>query len=143
MCEFTSSKFVKANGFSHTTVVMVLLCFLTIRTFNNPAVNGLDAFYDGLVQRDETRSIAGNYEGSALSFKSKGAIIFGLVHSFGDFALVIMDTSFWQKGKSNLSFCHLPRVVRCIKANNNSRVRCRCICCNGTFYQYLGEGVLD
>ena len=77
---------------------MVLLCFLTIRTFNNPAITGLGSFYDVLVKRDETRSISGNYRGSALTFKSKGAVIFGLVHSLGDFALVIMDTSFWQKG---------------------------------------------
>ncbi|TVY45331.1 putative urea active transporter [Lachnellula subtilissima] len=86
------------DGERHTTVVMVLLCFLTIRTFNNPAITGLGSFYDVLVKRDETRSISGNYRGSALTFKSKGAVIFGLVHSLGDFALVIMDTSFWQKG---------------------------------------------
>ncbi|TVY91665.1 putative urea active transporter [Lachnellula willkommii] len=86
------------TDYIHTTVVMVLLCFLTIRTFNNPAITGLESFYDVLVKRDETRSISGNYRGSALTFKSKGAVIFGLVHSLGDFALVIMDTSFWQKG---------------------------------------------
>lgn len=77
---------------------MILLCFLTIRTFNNPAIDGLGSLYDVLAKRDETRSISGNYLGSALTFKSKGAVIFGLVHSLGDFALVIMDTSFWQKG---------------------------------------------
>ncbi|KAH6679202.1 putative urea active transporter [Halenospora varia] len=86
------------TDYVHTTVVMVLLCWLTVRTFNNPAINGVGSLYDVLVKRDETRTISGNYLGSALSFKSKGAIIFGLVHSFGDFALVIMDTSFWQKG---------------------------------------------
>ncbi|KAH8684357.1 putative urea active transporter [Tricladium varicosporioides] len=86
------------TDYVHTTVVMVLLCWLTVRTFNNPAITGVGSLYDVLVKRDETRTISGNYLGSALSFKSKGAIIFGLVHSFGDFALVIMDTSFWQKG---------------------------------------------
>lgn len=78
---------------------MILLCFLTIRTFNNIAIDGIVSLYDALASRDETRSISGNYLGSALTFKSKGAIIFGLVHSLGDFALVIMDTSFWQKGE--------------------------------------------
>ncbi|KAF8851046.1 hypothetical protein BDZ45DRAFT_708079 [Acephala macrosclerotiorum] len=61
------------TDYVHTTVVMILLCFLTIRTFNNPAVNGLGSLYDG-------------------------AVIFRLMHSLSDFALVIMDTSFWQKG---------------------------------------------
>lgn len=82
---------------------MILLCFLTIRTFNNPAITGLSSFYDVLAKRDETRWISGNYLGSALTFKSKGAVVFGLVHSLGDFALVIMDTSFWQKGTCGLS----------------------------------------
>lgn len=77
---------------------MVILCFLTIKVINNPSITSLDSFYDILVDADKTRDIAGNYQGSILSFKSKSSIIFGLVHSFGDFALVIMDTSFWQKG---------------------------------------------
>lgn len=77
---------------------MVILCFLTIKVINNPSITSLSSFYDILVDADKTRDIAGNYQGSILSFKSKSSIIFGLVHSFGDFALVIMDTSFWQKG---------------------------------------------
>jgi len=81
----------------HTFIVMVILCYLIIKAFNNPAITGLDSFYDVLVEADKTHDISGNYEGPILSFKSKSSIIFGLVHSFGDFALVIMDT-FWQKG---------------------------------------------
>jgi Na+/proline symporter len=77
---------------------MILLCWITIAVFNNEAIDGLGSFYDLLVEADKTHNIAGNYRESILSFKSKGSIIFGLVHSFGDFALVIMDTSFWQKG---------------------------------------------
>ena len=77
---------------------MVILCVLTIKVFNNSAISGLDSFYTALVEASKTRDIDGNYKGSILSFKSKSSIIFGLVHSFGDFALVIMDTSYWQKG---------------------------------------------
>ncbi|KAJ9306131.1 hypothetical protein DTO217A2_4431 [Paecilomyces variotii] len=86
------------TDYVHTLIVMVILCFLTVKTFTNPAITDLSSFYDILVAADKTRNIEGNYEGSILSFKSKSSIIFGLVHSFGDFALVIMDTSFWQKG---------------------------------------------
>ncbi|GAM42750.1 urea active transporter [Talaromyces pinophilus] len=70
------------TDYVHTLIVMVTLAFLTIKAINNPAITGLSSFYDG----------------SIFSFKSKSSIIFGLVHSIGDFALVIMDTSFWQKG---------------------------------------------
>ncbi|KAJ9251369.1 hypothetical protein DTO207G8_5472 [Paecilomyces variotii] len=86
------------TDYVHTLIVMVILCFLTVKTFTNPAITDLSSFYDILVAADKTRNIEGNYQGSILSFKSKSSIIFGLVHSFGDFALVIMDTSFWQKG---------------------------------------------
>ena len=77
---------------------MIILCFLTVKSIQNPAITGLSSFYDVLVEADKTHNISGNYKGSILSFKSKSSIIFGLVHSFGDFALVIRDTSFWQKG---------------------------------------------
>ncbi|CAM1504276.1 Fc.00g018670.m01.CDS01 [Cosmosporella sp. VM-42] len=86
------------TDYAHTLVVMILLCWLTIAVFNNEAIDGLGSFYDALVEADKSYNVEGNYKGSLLSFKSKGSIIFGLVHSFGDFALVIMDTSFWQKG---------------------------------------------
>lgn len=78
----------------HTTVVMVLLCWLAVQISNNPALDRVSSFHDVLAKRDETQFISGNYLGSTLTFKPKSAIIFGLVHSLGDFALVIMDTIF-------------------------------------------------
>ncbi|KPM37917.1 putative urea active transporter 1 [Neonectria ditissima] len=86
------------TDYVHTLVVMILLCWLTIAVIKNEAINGIGDFYDLLVEADKTTHVEGNYQGSILSFKSKSSIIFGLVHSLGDFALVIMDTSFWQKG---------------------------------------------
>ncbi|THX78363.1 hypothetical protein D6D04_05813 [Aureobasidium pullulans] len=41
--------------------------------------------------------IEGNYMGSLLTMKSKRAVLFGLVLKFGNLALVLMDTAFWQK----------------------------------------------
>lgn len=115
--------------YSHTLIVMVILCWLTVKVFNNPAISGLDAFYNVLIEESKNRNIEGNYKGSILSFKSKGSIIFGLVHSFGDFALVIMDTSFWQKGIILIVYyerCSITDIV-------TSRVCCRHSGCNGSF----------
>lgn len=86
------------TDYVHTLVIMILLCWITIAVINNDAIAGVGSFYDALAEADKSTNITGNYLGSILTFKSKGSIIFGLVHSFGDFALVIMDTSFWQKG---------------------------------------------
>jgi len=77
---------------------MIILCFICIKVIANPAIPSLSALYEILVEADKTRNISGNYKGSSITFKSSGSIIFGLVHSLGDFGLVIMDTSFWQKG---------------------------------------------
>jgi urea-proton symporter len=91
---------------------MVTLAFLTIKAINNPAITGLSSFYDVLVEVDKTRDIAGNYRALYSHSSLKSSIIFGLVHSFGDFALVIMDTSFWQKGMYLRQVTYLPEELR-------------------------------
>ncbi|EED21377.1 urea active transporter, putative [Talaromyces stipitatus ATCC 10500] len=85
------------TDYVHTLIVMVILAFLTIKVINNSAITGLSSFYDVLVEADKTRDIPGNYKGSILSFKSKSSIIFGLVHSFGDFALVLWIRVFGRR----------------------------------------------
>ncbi|KAF1952021.1 hypothetical protein CC80DRAFT_552776 [Byssothecium circinans] len=60
-------------------------------------LGGLGGLYDKVVANAANNYIAGNYEGSVLTFKSKEAIIWALILKFGNLALVVMDTAFWQK----------------------------------------------
>jgi hypothetical protein len=46
--------------------------------------------YDKLIATAADNYIPGNYEGSLLTFKSKDAIIWGLILKFGNLALVVM-----------------------------------------------------
>ncbi|KAE9368327.1 hypothetical protein N431DRAFT_547364 [Stipitochalara longipes BDJ] len=72
------------TDYLHTAIALVLIIYFTLSVLTNEAV-GAD------------NKIAGNYEGSLLNMKSSGAIIWGLILKFGNLALVVMDTAFWQK----------------------------------------------
>ncbi|KAJ9293577.1 hypothetical protein DTO271G3_7656 [Paecilomyces variotii] len=85
------------TDFLHTTVALILIIYFTLSVLTHPAVGGLGGLYDKVVATASQNYIPGNYEGSLLTMKSKNAIIWGLILKFGNLALVVMDTAFWQK----------------------------------------------
>ncbi|KAJ5692270.1 hypothetical protein N7462_001693 [Penicillium macrosclerotiorum] len=85
------------TDFLHTAIALILIIYFTLAVLTNQAVGGLGGLYDKLVAAASENYVSGNYEGSLLTFKSKGAIIWGLILKFGNLALVVMDTAFWQK----------------------------------------------
>ncbi|KAE8336918.1 hypothetical protein BDV24DRAFT_178091 [Aspergillus arachidicola] len=85
------------TDFLHTVVALILIIYFTLSVLTHPAVGGLGGLYDKVVATASENYIPGNYEGSLLTMKSKDAIIWGLVLKFGNLALVVMDTAFWQK----------------------------------------------
>ncbi|OQV02053.1 hypothetical protein CLAIMM_07308 [Cladophialophora immunda] len=58
-------------------------------------IGGISGLYDKVKATNDY--IPGNYKGSLLTMKSKSSLMFGLVLKFGNLALVLMDTAFWQK----------------------------------------------
>ncbi|KAJ6016077.1 hypothetical protein N7540_010668 [Penicillium herquei] len=85
------------TDFLHTAIALILIIYFTLSVLTNPAVGGLSGLYDKVLATAGENYVSGNYEGSLLTFKSKGAIIWGLILKFGNLALVVMDTAFWQK----------------------------------------------
>ncbi|KAJ5301582.1 hypothetical protein PENANT_c002G09183 [Penicillium antarcticum] len=85
------------TDFLHTAIALILIIYFTIAVLTNSEVGGLGGLYDKVVATAGENYISGNYEGSLLTFKSKNAIIWGLILKFGNLALVVMDTAFWQK----------------------------------------------
>ncbi|KAK5133986.1 hypothetical protein LTR08_007106 [Meristemomyces frigidus] len=83
------------TDFLHTTIALILLLYFAIAVLTSEHIGGVSGLYDKV--RAQNDYIEGNYAGSLLSFKSKSAILFGLVLKFGNLALVLMDTAFWQK----------------------------------------------
>ncbi|KAH7127846.1 putative sodium/solute symporter [Dactylonectria estremocensis] len=83
----------------YTAVGGLKATFLTdyLHTTIALAVGGLGGLYDKIIATASDNIIERNYKGSLLTMKSEDAIIWGLILKFGNLALVIMDTAFWQK----------------------------------------------
>ncbi|ETS83521.1 hypothetical protein PFICI_05397 [Pestalotiopsis fici W106-1] len=88
------------TDFVHTFVIMIILCWFTIKVITAPEIGSIGALYDGIMARDRESSVAGNWQGSHLTMRSDGCLYFGILHVISNFGSVIMDTGFWQKGFS-------------------------------------------
>ena len=78
------------TDFLHTTIAIILIIFFTLSVLTNEHVGGLDGLYDKISASAAQHHVVGNYAGSLVTFKSKGAIMFGLILKFGNLALVTM-----------------------------------------------------
>ncbi|ROV90375.1 hypothetical protein VMCG_09724 [Cytospora schulzeri] len=85
------------TDFLHTFVALILIIYFTLSVLTHDAVGGLSGLYEKLKATAGDNFIPGNYKGSLLTMKSRDAIIWGLDLKFGNLALVVMDTAFWQK----------------------------------------------
>ncbi|VUC34636.1 unnamed protein product [Clonostachys rosea] len=85
------------TDYLHTLVALILIIYFTLSTLTHEAVGGLGGLYDKIIATASENQISGNYNGSLLTMKSRDAIIWGLILKFGNLALVVMDTAFWQK----------------------------------------------
>ncbi|KAL7924614.1 Sodium:solute symporter family domain-containing protein [Trichoderma austrokoningii] len=85
------------TDYLHTAIALILIIYFTLSTLTHDAVGGLGGLYDKVIATASENIIAGNYEGSLLTMKSIDSIIWGLILKFGNLALVVMDTAFWQK----------------------------------------------
>jgi Na+/proline symporter len=100
------------TDFLHTTIALILLIYFSLAVLTNEHIGGISGLYEKVKAADDY--IPGNYHGSLLTMKSKSckttwsshwaillliyvsALLFGLVLKFGNLALVLMDTAFWQ-----------------------------------------------
>ncbi|KAL6903918.1 Sodium:solute symporter family domain-containing protein [Trichoderma evansii] len=85
------------TDYLHTAIALILIIYFTLSTLTHDAVGGLGGLYDKVMATASENIISGNYEGSLLTMKSIDSIIWGLILKFGNLALVVMDTAFWQK----------------------------------------------
>lgn len=86
----------------------------------NDAVGGLGGLYDKVVENASANIIAGNYEGSVLTFKSKQAIIWALILKFGNLALVVMVCSSLSSECQEL-LTKISRTLRSGKSRSRPR----------------------
>ncbi|KAJ4296803.1 hypothetical protein N0V90_006851 [Kalmusia sp. IMI 367209] len=88
------------TDYVHTTIIMIILVWLSIKIIVAKEIGSVGALYDAVVQAGIEKPVKGNYKGSYLTMRSDECLYFGILHVVSNFGAVIMDTGFWQKGFS-------------------------------------------
>ncbi|KAF2447889.1 SSS family solute:Na+ symporter [Karstenula rhodostoma CBS 690.94] len=88
------------TDYVHTTVIMIILVWMTIKIILYKEIGSIGALYEAVVQAGKDKPVEGNYQGSYLTMRSNQCLYFGILHVVSNFGAVIMDTGFWQKGFS-------------------------------------------
>ncbi|KAE8334073.1 Sodium:solute symporter family-domain-containing protein [Aspergillus sergii] len=88
------------TDYVHTFVIMIIICWFTIRVILVNEIGSISALYDAVVLAGKEKPVAGNYNGSYLTMRSNSCLFFGILHVTANIGAVIMDTGFWQKGFS-------------------------------------------
>ncbi|SJX66556.1 probable DUR3-Urea permease [Sporisorium reilianum f. sp. reilianum] len=103
VCLYTISGGLKATfltDWMHSVALLIIVLFLTLKTITNDAIQSPGHLWELVREANVNHPIAGNYRGSVLTMTSKGAVEFGILHTLGNFGLVVMDSSYWQKAYS-------------------------------------------
>ncbi|KAH8660487.1 SSS family solute:Na+ symporter [Xylariales sp. PMI_506] len=88
------------TDYVHTFIIMIILVWFSIKVITIQEIGSIGALYDLLIKLPQEGTISGNYGGSYLSMTSENSLFFGIIHITTNYAIVTMDTGFWQKGFS-------------------------------------------
>jgi urea-proton symporter len=84
--------------YSHTIVVMIIILYFMFKIYAEVDLIGSPSrMYDLLEQAAEKRPVAGNKDGSYLTLKSNGALIFGVIQLCSGSGTVFLDQAYWQR----------------------------------------------
>lgn len=103
VCLYTISGGLRATfvtDWAHTVALFIIVLYLSIKTLTSPQIGSLYDLWDTVREASAKSPISGNYNGSYLTMTSPSAVEFGILHTLGNFGLVIMDSSYWQKAYS-------------------------------------------
>ncbi|KAJ5621412.1 hypothetical protein N7528_006195 [Penicillium herquei] len=88
------------TDYFHTAIILIIACYFTAKAFSDNQVGSIGNLYDLLKAAAERHPVSGNQGGTYLTMTSKSGILFGILHTLGNFGLVIMDTSYFIKAFS-------------------------------------------
>ncbi|CAO1639059.1 unnamed protein product [Sympodiomycopsis kandeliae] len=103
VCLYTISGGLRATfitDYLHTVALLIIAVFLTVKTITHPAIGSPRQLFDLVNAAAVSSPAAGNQDGSYFTMASKGGLEFLVLHTLGNFGLVIMDSSYWQKAFS-------------------------------------------
>lgn len=94
VCLYTISGGLRATfitDYLHTVALVIIAVYLTIKTITNPAIGSPRGLFDLVNAATPASPASGNQDGSYLTMASKGGLEFLVLHTLGNFGLVIMD----------------------------------------------------
>lgn len=114
VCLYTISGGLRATfitDYLHTVALLIIAVYLTVKTISHPAIGSPRALYDLVNAAAASSPAAGNQDGSYFTMASKGGLEFLVLHTLGNFGLVIMDSSYWQKAFASQTESAVPGYV--------------------------------
>ncbi|PWN52362.1 Na+/solute symporter [Violaceomyces palustris] len=103
VCLYTISGGLRATfltDWMHSVALLIIVLFLVLKTITNEAIGSPGHLWELVISATGANPIAGNHNGSYLTMASLGATEFCILHTLGNFGLVVMDSSYWQKAYS-------------------------------------------
>ena len=84
--------------YTHTAILFVAIFVFGFSIYStNPAVGSPGKFYELLLKASKDMPIAGNHDGSYLTFKSNGGLVFAIDLFVAGFSTVWLDQAYWQR----------------------------------------------
>ncbi|WFD36643.1 hypothetical protein MCUN1_003530 [Malassezia cuniculi] len=103
VCLYTISGGLRATfvtDWAHTVALFIIVLYLALKTLTSEQLGSLHDLWEAVKAAGVQSPVDGNYNGSYLTMTSPSAVEFGILHTLGNFGLVIMDSSYWQKAYS-------------------------------------------
>ncbi|KAF3389606.1 hypothetical protein F1880_004471 [Penicillium rolfsii] len=88
------------TDYFHTAVILIIACYFSVKAISDDQVGSVGNLFELLKAAAERHPVSGNQDGTYLTMTSKSAILFGILHTCGNFGLVVMDTSYFIKAFS-------------------------------------------
>ncbi|OQD82412.1 hypothetical protein PENANT_c021G10370 [Penicillium antarcticum] len=88
------------TDYFHTAIIMIIACYFSVKAFSIEEVGSIGRLFELVQAAAQRHPVSGNQDGTYLTMTSKSAILFGILHTLGNFGLVIMDTSYFIKAFS-------------------------------------------
>lgn len=86
------------TDFIHGAVVLIIIIIFALTAYATSDVLGSPgAVYDLLVEASKAHPVEGNEEGSYLTMRSQGGVIFFIINIVGNFGTVFLDNGYYNK----------------------------------------------
>ncbi|KAK3114149.1 hypothetical protein LTR53_007826 [Teratosphaeriaceae sp. CCFEE 6253] len=84
--------------YSHTLIVMIIILYFMFDVYtSNPLIGSTENMWNLLKRASELRPVEGNTDGSYLTLKSNGGLIFAVIQLCSGMGTVFLDQGYWQR----------------------------------------------